>query len=87
MALQEGGHLLSPPTSTDRSAVPLFSLRPLTESGQTLTTKLGGSETFIAYGDPLHWAAILALALVLLAIVLGLTMAGVYLGQRRDDHA
>lgn len=43
----------------------LLSLRPLTEAGQTLTSKLGGSETFVALGDPLHWGAITGLALVL----------------------
>jgi hypothetical protein len=26
------------------------------EAGQTITSKLGGSETNIAYGDPVHWA-------------------------------
>ena len=29
---------------------------PCIEAGQTLTSKLGGAETNIAYGDPLHWA-------------------------------
>lgn len=58
----------------------LADLRPLIEAGQTLTTKLGGSETFIAYGDPLHWAAIVGLALVLLALVVGVTLAGAAVG-------
>src|SRR5882757_4363952 len=46
----------------------LFSLRPLLESGQTLTSKLGSSETNIAFGDPMHWAAIAGLGLILLAM-------------------
>jgi phosphate transport system permease protein len=54
----------------------LFSLRPLVEAGQTLTSKLGGSETFLAYGDPLHWAAMIGLALVLLILVATLTLIG-----------
>src|SRR5947208_1585453 len=45
----------------------LLSLRPLIAPGQTLTSKLGGSETFIAYADSLHWGAIVGLAIVLLA--------------------
>jgi len=63
----------------------LFSLRPLIEAGQTLTSKLGGSETNIAYGDPLHWAAIVGLGLVLLAIVAGVTWLGAWL--MRDKEA
>ena len=47
----------------------LFSLEPLAEAGQTLTSKLGGSETNIAYGNPLHWAAVVTLGLLLLAMV------------------
>jgi phosphate transport system permease protein len=54
----------------------LFSLRPLVEAGQTLTSKLGGSETFIALGDPLHWGAMIGLALVLLVLVAALTLVG-----------
>lgn len=61
----------------------LFSLQPLAEAGQTLTSKLGGSETHIAYGDPLHWAAMLGLALVLLVLVAGVTAAGVGLARLR----
>jgi phosphate transport system permease protein len=63
----------------------LFSLRPLIEAGQTLTSKLGGSETNIAYGDPLHWAAIVGLGLVLLAIVAGVTWAGAWLMREKED--
>ena len=53
-----------------------FTLRPLVEAGQTITSKLGGSETNIAYGDPLHWAAIMGLALLLLAITGMVTVLG-----------
>ncbi len=48
----------------------LFSLKPLVEAGQTLTSKLGGSEVNLAYGDPLHWGAICGAALVLLSMAL-----------------
>jgi phosphate transport system permease protein len=62
----------------------LLSLRPLLEPGQTLTTKLGGAETFIAYSEPLHWAAIVGLALVLMVLVLGVTLGGAFLGRLGD---
>lgn len=65
----------------------LLSARPLIEPGQTLTTKLGGSETFIAYGDPLHWAAIVGLGLVLLVLVLGVTWSGVLLIRQGGGDA
>lgn len=47
----------------------LFSLQPLAEAGQTMTSKLGGSETNIAYGSSLHWGAMVTLGLILLAMV------------------
>lgn len=53
----------------------LLSPRPWIEAGQTLTSKLGGSETFVAFGDPLHWAAIVGLGVILLVLVGGLTAA------------
>lgn len=65
----------------------LLSLRPLLEAGQTLTSKLGGSETNIAYGDPLHWAAMVGLGLVLLAITLVITWVGIRLARRKEAHA
>ncbi len=65
----------------------LLSLRPLLESGQTLTSKLGGSETNIAYGDPLHWSAVVGLALLLLALSAVVTLAGIRLGQRKGGDA
>lgn len=58
-----------------------FSPENWLQSGQTLTSKLGGPETHIAYGDPLHWAAMLGLALLLLALVLA-CLALVALPQR-----
>ena len=64
----------------------LLSLRPLLEAGQTLTSKLGGSETNIGYGDPLHWAAMVGLGQVLLAMVLLVTLLGVLLLRRKGGH-
>jgi phosphate transport system permease protein len=63
----------------------IFSPAAWLESGQTLATKLGGSETNIAYGDPLHWAAIVGLALILMTLVLGVTIAGAW--QRKTNYA
>ncbi len=65
----------------------IFSLRPWIEAGQTLTSKLGGSETNIAYGDPLHWAAIVALGLILFVVVAGITFLGAYLARTVRSHA
>lgn len=53
----------------DHQSIEWLSLRPLLEAGQTLTSKLGGSEINLAYGDPLHWGAMMGLALVLLVMV------------------
>jgi len=66
----------------------LLSPRPWLEAGQTLTSKLGGSETFLAYGDPLHWGAIVGLGLLLLVLVGGLTLlAGRWLPHGMQDGA
>jgi len=65
----------------------IFSMRPLLESGQMLTSKLGSSETNIAYGDPLHWAAIVGLGLILLVLTGGLTLLGTVFGRRRAHEA
>jgi phosphate transport system permease protein len=65
----------------------LFSLRPLIESGQTLTSKLGSSETNIAYGDTLHWAAMIGLGLALLAMVVTVTLVAGRLTQTEKRHA
>lgn len=62
---------------------PWWSLRPLLESGQTLTSKLGSSETNIAYGDPLHWGAIMGLGLLLLAMTGAVTLVGML--RRKTD--
>jgi len=70
----------------------LLSLRPLGEAGQTMTSKLAGSETFLAMGDPLHWAAMLGLAALVLVFSGLLTWVGVSLaglgespGQRSSN--
>ncbi len=54
------------------------------ESGQTITSKLGSSETNIAYGDPLHWAAIVGLGLILLAMTGAVTILGSTFARRSD---
>ena len=51
----------------------LVSFAPLADAGQTITSKLGGSETNIAVGDALHTSALFALALLLLIVVLAAT--------------
>lgn len=67
---------------------PWHSLRPLLESGQTLTSKLGGSEVYIAYGNPTHWAAIIGLGLLLFLVVVGCVAVGQsLLIFRRRYHA
>ena len=62
----------------------LWSLRPLLESGQTLTSKLGSAETNIAFGDPMHWAAIVGLGLILLVMTGVVTLLGTGFGRRSD---
>lgn len=64
-----------------------FSLQPLINAGQTITSKLGGAETNIAYGDPLHWAAIVGLGLLLLLVVAAVTLLGAWLEGRGDARA
>jgi len=63
----------------------IFSPRAWLEAGQTLASKLGGSETNIAYGEPLHWAAMVGLALLLMTLVLAVTVAGAW--QRKTKYA
>jgi phosphate transport system permease protein len=65
----------------------LFSLRPLLEAGQTLNSKLVGSETNIAYGDPLNWAAMTGLGLLLMGTVIAVTGFGVWITQQKGDDA
>ncbi len=65
----------------------LWTLDPLARAGQSVTSKLGGSETAVAYGDPVHWGALLGLGLLLLAVVAGLSFAGSWLALRRAPRA
>ena len=62
----------------------IFSLRAWLEAGQTITSKLGGSETNIAYGDPVHWGAMIGLALLLLIMTGTVTLLGTGFGKRSD---
>ncbi|PIQ87152.1 MAG: phosphate ABC transporter permease subunit PstC [Candidatus Omnitrophica bacterium CG11_big_fil_rev_8_21_14_0_20_45_26] len=48
----------------------------LLEAGQTLTSKLGGSEVNLAYGSPLHWSAMMGLAFLLMLIVVVIVAIG-----------
>ncbi|MBP7948108.1 MAG: phosphate ABC transporter permease subunit PstC [Verrucomicrobiales bacterium] len=66
--------------------VSFLSLRPLAEAGQTLASKLGSAETNIAYGAPLHWGAMMGLALVLLGLVLFVVLAATWLRRLRQQH-
>jgi phosphate transport system permease protein len=59
-----------------------MSMSALFDAGQTITSKLGGSETNIAVGDPLHMSAMIALGLVLLVVVLGVAFAAQALRNR-----
>ncbi|MEI9896908.1 MAG: phosphate ABC transporter permease subunit PstC [Chthoniobacter sp.] len=61
-----------------------LSLRAWLDAGQTITSKLGGSETNIAYGDPVHWGAMVGLALILLVMTGGVTLLGTGFGKRSD---
>lgn len=67
----------------------ILSLKPWLESGQTLTSKLGGSETNIAYGQGLHWGAMTGLGLLLLGAVVAVTLMGLWLHQisMKSDEA
>lgn len=53
-----------------------YSPRVWLESGQTITSKLVSSETNIAYGDPIHWGAIVGLGLLLLVLTGAATLIG-----------
>jgi len=64
-----------------------LSLEPLIQSGQTLSSKLASSETNIAFGDPLHWAAMVSLGLVLLAMTGTITLIGRRWMRRGEPHA
>jgi phosphate transport system permease protein len=62
-----------------------LSFEPLIQAGQSLSTKLGGSEINIAYGDPFHWAAMMALGLILLTLVLSITFLAICM-KRQAQH-
>ncbi|EDY18132.1 phosphate ABC transporter, inner membrane subunit PstC [Chthoniobacter flavus Ellin428] len=62
----------------------VFSLRAWLDAGQTITSKLGGSETNIAYGDHVHWGAMVGLALLLLIMTGTVTLLGTGFGKRSD---
>jgi phosphate transport system permease protein len=64
----------------------LFSLTPIADAGQTITSKLGGSEANIAAGDPLHSSALFALALLLLVVVLAATSVAETLRSRLAER-
>jgi phosphate ABC transporter permease protein PstC len=57
----------------------------LRQPGQTLTSKLGGPEPFLAHADPIHWSAIVALGFVLFLLAGALTIAGQALAPE-DAH-
>lgn len=59
----------------------------LVDAGQTITSKLGGAETNIAVGDPLHTSALLALALTLFVAVSGITLIASALRARMEPAA
>lgn len=59
-----------------------LSFGALFDAGQTITSKLGGSETSIAVGDPMHTSAMVALGMVLLVVVLAVTFAADVLRSR-----
>jgi len=65
----------------------LFSFQPLVESGQTLSSKLGSAETMNAYGDPIHWGAIVALGLLLIILAIAFTWLSARLKLPRDAAA
>ncbi len=57
----------------------LLALETWIAPGQTLTSKLGGPETHLAYGDPSHWSAITGLAVLLIGMVLVCVVASILL--------
>ena len=59
----------------------------LVDAGQTITSKLGGAETNIAVGEPLHTSALLALALTLFVAVVGITLFATALRAHMEPAA
>lgn len=53
--------------------------RHATYSGQSITSKLGGSEIAIAYGDLSHWQPLMAIALLLWIGVMSLSLPRLFL--------
>ncbi|MBZ0111403.1 MAG: ABC transporter permease subunit, partial [Thermoanaerobaculia bacterium] len=60
---------------------------PLVQPGQTLTTKLGGPELFLAAGDPVHWSALMGLGALLLMATTATTLVGRSLAKRGAANA
>lgn len=65
----------------------LLSFERLFEPGQTLSSKLGGAETNIAYGDPLHWGAMVGLGLLLFCLVTFASFVSGWLQKRGGQVA
>ncbi len=65
----------------------LLSPSLLIEPGQTLTSKLGGPETHISMGDPLHWGAMLSLGLILLIVSALFVITGTLLRHIQKNSA
>ncbi len=64
-----------------------FSFCTLINPGQTLTSKLGSAEVNIALGDPLHWAAIAGLGVILFVLTYSIVTIGSFLAHRKGDNA
>jgi phosphate transport system permease protein len=62
-----------------------LSFGALFDAGQTITSKLGGSETNIAVGDPMHTSAMVSLGMVLLLVVLATTFVADALRSRMTE--
>lgn len=62
----------------------LWAFSPWLQAGQTLTSKLGGSEVHLSYGNTLHWSALCGAGLVLFAGVLLIYLLGEGLHLRRE---
>ena len=63
------------------------SIGSLAQPGQTLSTKLGGPELFLAASEPEHWSAVMALGALLLAGTTLVTVLGRGLASSARDHA
>lgn len=63
-----------------------LTLQSLISAGQTLTTKLGGAELSIAYGDQSHWQAMMGLGLILWLLVITFSWVGTRLIRMDGEH-